>query len=93
MYTPEKLEIQVVLTKAAEWFLSEKLHKFDAMGVKVWFHDDTFKYFLTNKITSNPSKPLVKLTPSFIKSVHLKLRSTKMDRRFIDRTIVCQYDG
>ena len=66
MYTPEKLEIQVVLTKAAEWFLSEKLHKFDAMGVKVWFHDDTFKYFLINKITSNPSKPLVKLTPSLL---------------------------
>ncbi|CUM52950.1 unnamed protein product [Debaryomyces tyrocola] len=66
MYTPEKLEIQVVLTKAAEWFLSEKLHKFEAMGVKVWFHDDTFKYFLTNKITSNPSKPLVKLTPSLL---------------------------
>lgn len=56
LYTHEKLEIQVLLTKSAEYILLEKLHKFDEMGVKVWFSDDGEKYFLTSpfqKVYSN----------------------------------------
>ena len=48
LYTHDNLEIQVILTKSAEYILSEKLHKFDEMGVRVWFSDDGWKYFLTS---------------------------------------------
>ncbi|KAK6204884.1 uncharacterized protein RJT21DRAFT_137319 [Scheffersomyces amazonensis] len=48
LYTHDKLEIQVILTKSAEWFLSDKLYKFEQFGVKVWFSDDDAKYFLTS---------------------------------------------
>lgn len=49
LYTHEKLEIQVIMTKAAQWFLTDKLHKFEESGVKVWFHDDGVKFYLANK--------------------------------------------
>lgn len=55
LYTREKLEIQVILTKAAQWFFTDKLHKFEELGVKVWFHDDGMKYYLTKKLV-NPIK-------------------------------------
>ncbi|EGW34659.1 uncharacterized protein SPAPADRAFT_47748 [Spathaspora passalidarum NRRL Y-27907] len=49
LYTHDKLEIQIILTKSAEWFLSDKLTKLEQLGVsKVWFSDDGEKYFLTS---------------------------------------------
>ncbi|KAG2731643.1 hypothetical protein G9P44_005230 [Scheffersomyces stipitis] len=48
LYTHDKLEIQVILTKSAEWFLTDKLHKFESLGVKVWFSGDDVKYFLSS---------------------------------------------
>ncbi|EDK38640.2 hypothetical protein PGUG_02738 [Meyerozyma guilliermondii ATCC 6260] len=56
LYGHERLEIQVVLTKSAEWFLTEKLHKFDQLGVKVWFHNDGIKQYLTSDIYSKSGK-------------------------------------
>lgn len=56
LYGHERLEIQVVLTKSAEWFLAEKLHKFDQLGVKVWFHNDGIKQYLTSDIYSKSGK-------------------------------------
>ncbi|KAG5422075.1 hypothetical protein I9W82_001168 [Candida metapsilosis] len=56
LYSHDKLEIQVLLTKSAEYILSEKLHKFDEMGVKVWFSDDGEKYFLTSPFQKVYSK-------------------------------------
>ncbi|CAL1197972.1 unnamed protein product [Candida parapsilosis] len=56
LYTHEKLEIQVLLTKSAEYILSEKLHKFEELGVKVWFSDDGEKYFLTSPFQKVYSK-------------------------------------
>ncbi|KAK6457508.1 Halotolerance protein HAL3 [Scheffersomyces xylosifermentans] len=53
LYTHDKLEIQVVLTKSAEWFLSEKLYKFEELQVKVWFSDDDVKHFLTSPYHKN----------------------------------------
>lgn len=53
IYTKEKLEIQVILTKSAEYILSEKLYKFENYGVKVWFHGDGTKHFIMSKIKDN----------------------------------------
>ncbi|CUM63339.1 uncharacterized protein PRCAT00000911001 [Priceomyces carsonii] len=49
LYTRNRLEIQVILTKAAEMILYDKLFKFEKLGVKVWFHDDHMKYYLSAK--------------------------------------------
>lgn len=56
LYGRDGIEIQVVLTKLAEWFLTEKLPKFDQMGVKVWFHNDGVKHYLTSDIYNKNSK-------------------------------------
>ncbi|KAI5955736.1 hypothetical protein KGF54_001238 [Candida jiufengensis] len=56
LYTHDNLEIQVVLTKSAEYILSEKLHRLNEMGVKVWFSDDGEKYFLTSPFQKVYSK-------------------------------------
>ncbi|ODV80393.1 flavo protein, partial [Suhomyces tanzawaensis NRRL Y-17324] len=55
LYTPEKLEIQVVLTKSAEWFLTDKLYKFENLGVKVWFSDDGEAYYMESKVEQQMS--------------------------------------
>lgn len=55
LYTHEKLEIQVVLTEAAEHFLVDKMPKFESLGVKVWFHDDLTKYYSNKKNEKNSS--------------------------------------
>ncbi|CAK7915198.1 hypothetical protein CAAN3_17S00430 [[Candida] anglica] len=74
-YTHDKLEIQVILTKSAQWFLSEKLHKFEALGVKVWFHDDGWKYF-TNKELPLSIKS-TKLTPNLLSKYSLAFELQK----------------
>jgi len=49
MYGKDKLEIQIILTKTAELFLTDKLHKFENLGVKIWFSDDSTKYYMDAK--------------------------------------------
>ncbi|CAI5757789.1 unnamed protein product [Candida verbasci] len=79
LYTKEKLEIQVILTESAEYILSEKLYKLEQLGVKVWFHDDGEKYFLTSPfqkiyskaITSGTIPPKSKITPQVLQQYSL----------------------
>ncbi|RLV91238.1 Coenzyme A biosynthesis protein 3 [Spathaspora sp. JA1] len=57
LYPQDKLEIQVILTKTAEWFLGEKLNKLEQLGVsKIWFSNDGEKYFLTSPFQNVYSK-------------------------------------
>lgn len=58
IYTHEQLEVQLVLTEKAEWFLQDKLAKFDALGVKIWFHDDGTKYYQKAKSKLKPQVTL-----------------------------------
>lgn len=57
MYGRDKLDIMVVLTLLAEWFLAERLPKFDQLGVKVWFANDAANYYNQRK----KRHPLTKL--------------------------------
>ncbi|CAH2352379.1 putative protein Sis2p [[Candida] railenensis] len=83
LYTKEKLEIQVILTKAAQYILGEKLYKFEDLGVKVWFHDDGLKYYLTNKATlykafsPQSAQPHPKLTPNYLSQFFLPFELQK----------------
>lgn len=49
LYTHEKLEIQIVLTETAEFILKEKISKFESLGVKIWYFNDSIKYFQKSK--------------------------------------------
>lgn len=49
LYTHEKLEIQIILTETAELILKEKLPKFESLGVKIWYFDDSKHYYQASK--------------------------------------------
>lgn len=55
LYTPSKLEIQVVLTQAAECLLGDSVSRFGALGVRVWYHDGGFKHFASQKAALGPA--------------------------------------
>jgi phosphopantothenoylcysteine decarboxylase len=77
LYTHEKLEIQVIMTKAAQWFLTDKLHKFEESGVKVWFHDDGIKFYLASKALYKHSLQQPKTTANMLSKYMLAFELQK----------------
>lgn len=55
LYTSSRLEIQVVLTQAAEHLLGDSLSRFGALGVHVWYHNDGFKLYASQKAGLGPA--------------------------------------
>lgn len=72
LYTRDRLEIQVILTKSAELILADKLYKFERLGVKVWFHDDGVKHYLMSKVRESPKLPNLNATAPNVLSYDLQ---------------------